>query len=221
MAASDVPWLGPRIRAERTKRGMSLRKLAREVGVSASMISQIETAKSQPSVSTLYAITNALSVSIEELFAVSPDEAATTDAAVPVRVLAEQNGAPTTVLEALGAFGTDRLGPLVHRDERQVLELDSGVTWELLGKLPHHAVDFLMITYAPGGTSSSTGGLMRHPGSEYGFLLSGELVLTLGFEKKRVRAGDAISFDSTTPHSYQNEGDVPAVGIWFVVEYGR
>lgn len=218
MAASDVPWLGPRIRAERLKRGTSLRRLARDVGVSASMISQIETAKSQPSVSTLYAITNALGVSIEELFAVS--DQATAESAAPAARVAE-SGVPTTVLEALGSFGPDRLGPLVHREQRQILELDSGVTWELLGKLPHHAVDFLLITYAPGGTSSSTGRLMRHPGSEYGFLLRGELVVTLGFEKLRLRAGDAVSFDSTTPHSYQNDGDEPAVGIWFVVEYDR
>lgn len=220
MAASDVPWLGPRIREERAKRGISLRGLARDVGVSASMISQIETAKSQPSVSTLYAITNSLGVSIEDLFAV-PDEAGSTRLAAPAQPAVEQNGKPATVLEALGSFGAGRLGPLVRPEQRQVLKLDSGVTWELLGKLPHHAVDFLLMTYAPGGTSSSTGGLMRHPGSEYGYLLSGELTVTLGFEQSRLRAGESISFDSTTPHSYRNDGEEPAVGVWFVVEYDR
>ena len=99
--------------------------------------------------------------------------------------------------------------------------MDSGVTWELLGELPPHTVDFLLVTYAPGGTSSSGGGLMRHPGSEYGHLLSGELVLTLGFDELRLKPGDSISFDSTTPHSYRNEGEEPAVGVWFVIERGR
>jgi transcriptional regulator with XRE-family HTH domain len=218
MAASGVPWLGPRIREERLKRGISLRGLARDVGVSASMISQIETAKSQPSVSTLYAITNALAVSIEDLFAVSDE---VEPAALSQSRAAQQNGAPTTVLEALGSFADDRLGPLVRPEQRPVLNLDSGVTWELLGKLPHHAVDFLLIAYAPGGTSSSRGGLMRHPGSEYGYLQSGELTVTLGFEQLTLRAGESISFDSTTPHSYRNDGAEPAVGVWFVVEYGR
>lgn len=216
MAASTVPWLGPRIRRERARRGMSLRRLAREVGVSASMISQIETAKSQPSVSTLYAITNALGMSIEDLFAVSDESAVSTGSAAR-----GARGALPTVVEALGSFAPDRLGPLVRPAQRQRLELDSGVTWELLGKLPQHAVDFLLITYAPGGTSSSSGGLMRHPGSEYGFLLNGGLVATVGFETFRLGAGDALSFDSTTPHGYRNEGDVPAVGIWFVTESGR
>src|SRR5215470_5307720 len=69
MPAPGVSSLGSRIREERTRRGVSLRGLARDVGVSASMISQIETGKTRPSVSTLYAITSVLGVSIEEVFA--------------------------------------------------------------------------------------------------------------------------------------------------------
>jgi transcriptional regulator with XRE-family HTH domain len=194
--------LGQRIREERLKRGVSLRGLARDVGVSASMISQIETAKSQPSVSTLYAITSALGISVEELFvAPSPMSNEVDNAVAPMESLRGK-----------------RLGPVVRPDERQMLHLDSGVTWEQLGELPPRVVDFLLVTYAPGGTSSSTGKLMRHSGAEYGFLLTGELVLTLGFEEVRIRPGDAISFESATPHRYRNDGTEPAVGVWFVIE---
>jgi transcriptional regulator with XRE-family HTH domain len=63
-----VPPLGARIRQARLERGRSLRALAREVGVSPSLVSQIETGKSQPSVSTLYTITTALGISVESLF---------------------------------------------------------------------------------------------------------------------------------------------------------
>jgi quercetin dioxygenase-like cupin family protein len=59
---------------------------------------------------------------------------------------------------------------------------------------------------------------MRHSGTEYGHVLSGELVLTLGFEKHRLTPGDSVSFESTTPHRYHNDGSVPAVGVWFVLE---
>jgi quercetin dioxygenase-like cupin family protein len=59
---------------------------------------------------------------------------------------------------------------------------------------------------------------MRHPGWEYGYLLRGELVLTLGFADVRLGPADAVSFDSTTPHRYRNDGTEPAVGVWFVVE---
>jgi quercetin dioxygenase-like cupin family protein len=57
---------------------------------------------------------------------------------------------------------------------------------------------------------------MRHTGTEYGYLTSGELVLTLGFDEYTLRPGDAVSFESTTPHRYRNDGEVPAVGVWFV-----
>ncbi len=217
MPAPDVPSVGERIRAERLRRGVGLRALAREVGVSASMISQIETGKTQPSVSTLYAITSTLGISVQDVF----EETAATVYAVPSAepaARAATGGPPMTVLEALSSAAGRRLGPLVRPHQRQVLALDTGVTWERLGELPSHPVDFLLVTYPPGGSSSSTGGLMRHGGSEYGFLLSGELVLNLGFQDLRVRPGDAISFPSSTPHSYRNEGTEPAVGVWFVLD---
>ena len=107
---------------------------------------------------------------------------------------------------------------LLAASRTTMLTLDSGVTWELLGRIPHKHVDFLLITYQPGGTSSSSGLLMRHSGAEFGYVVSGELTLTLGFDTHRLRAGDAVSFDSSTPHAYRNETSEPAVGVWFVLE---
>lgn len=214
MPASGVPQVGQRIREERLKRGLSLRGLARAVGVSASLVSQIETGKSQPSVSTLYAITSTLGISVQDVFEAAAITVTDLDAMLEHAV--GETGPPTTVLQALSAPPTGRLGPVVHEEERQVLRLDSGVTWERLGRLPPHDVDFLLVTYAPGGSSSSTGTLMRHAGSEYGVLLRGELVLTLAFEEMTLRAGDSISFESSTPHRYRNDGSAEAVGVWFV-----
>lgn len=202
MPASEMPGMGERIRAERLRRGVSLRALARDVGVSASMISQIETGKTRPSVSTLYAITSALGVSVEEVFAPEPER-------VP---------AATSTVDGAAAMVAERLGQIVHADERQTLRLDSGVTWERLGELPGRNVDFLLVTYAPGATSSSSGALMRHAGCEYGLLMRGELVLTLGFEERVLRAGDAFSFESTTPHGYRNDATEAAVAVFFVQE---
>jgi transcriptional regulator with XRE-family HTH domain/quercetin dioxygenase-like cupin family protein len=238
MPPSDVPWLGARLREERLNRGISLRSLARDVGVSASMISQIETSKSQPSVSTLYAITSALNISIEDVFTPPVTRRGAEAVTVSVRngspalapasasvALAGLDGPPeepTSGPESLDGIRGRRRGPLVRPEGRQALVFDSGVTWEMLGELPPYPVDFLRVTYPPGSTSSSDGGgLMRHSGCEYGFLLTGELILTLGDEDLRLCPGDAISFESRTPHSYRNEGTEPAVGIWFVIEEGR
>ena len=212
MSPPSVPYVGERLREHRRRRGVSVRSLARELGVSASLISQIETGKSQPSVSTLYAMTTALGISVEDVFATASTDAVPADEVV--------GGVTGTVLAALGTARGQRVGPLVRPGSREVLQLDSGVTWERLGQLPHPHVDFLLITYEPGGSSSSTSGLMRHGGSEYGYLLSGQLILTLGLEELPLGPGDAISFESSTPHRYRNDGLDPAVGVWFVTGPG-
>jgi transcriptional regulator with XRE-family HTH domain len=208
MGDPKVPPIGPRIRAERARREVTIRALARVVGVSPSLISQIETGKSQPSVSTLYGITSTLGLSLEDLFDASDeDESAASPSAPSASVL--------------GYLSTDRakgVGPHVSPKDRELLTLESGVTWERLGQVPHHHVDFLLVTYPPGSASSLDGRLMRHSGTEYGYLISGMLELNLGFDKYMLAAGDSVCFESTKPHGYRNDGKVPAVGVWFVLE---
>lgn len=244
MSMQSEPPIGERIREERLLRGYNLRTLARAVNVSASHISQIENGKCRPSVSTLYAITSVLGVSIDDLFegsaarvedgSADPDGSAADelDPKPPDSFLPENTadlpghdadpakpaGGPSPIPAALVALASEharRMGPIVGPSQREVLELDSGVKWDRLGHVPGLHVDFLLITYAPGGSSSSTAQLMRHPGTEYGYLISGELTVTLGFSEHKVVAGDAICFSSATPHRYRNDGAEPAVGVWF------
>src|ERR1700760_4932708 len=75
--------VGEGLRKHRQEAGMSLRALAREVGVSPSLISQIEHGKATPSVATLYAIVTELSISLDELFFDTPRGAAATPARGP------------------------------------------------------------------------------------------------------------------------------------------
>jgi DNA-binding XRE family transcriptional regulator/quercetin dioxygenase-like cupin family protein len=198
--------IGERIRAERASKGISLRSLARSVGLSPSLISQIETGKCQPSVSTLYAITTALGVSVQDVFG----EASVSRAGVAAGQVTVAAPSPTPAEETGG--------PVVCPAQREVLEFDSGVVWQRLGRVPGSHVDFLLVSYAPGGCSSPGGSLMQHPGTEYGYLIQGELTVTLGRRSHRLTLGDAVSFASVTPHSYRNEGTVPAVGVWFVAQ---
>ncbi len=55
--------IGDRIREERTRAGISQRELARRLGLSASMISQIESGHTLPSVATLWSIVTELDLS--------------------------------------------------------------------------------------------------------------------------------------------------------------
>src|SRR5215475_15356151 len=68
--------IGRRLAAHRGQRGMRVAELAREVGVTPSLISQIERGMSRPSVSTLFAIAQALDVPVDAFFREPPQPAA-------------------------------------------------------------------------------------------------------------------------------------------------
>lgn len=228
MGQVHIPPIGQRIRTVRQERGISLRALARQANVSASLVSQIETGRLRPSVSTLYAVTGALGVPVSDLLE-SPAEINGDDVAVgqyPVTTagltamialnpVAEHTAPAMPTAPSPGGVAVDT--PLTTPGAREAITLDSGVVWEIMGQLAGERVDFLRILYPP-GSSSSTGELMSHPGTEYGFLHSGELVMQLGDLERTLAPGDAVSFRSTTPHRFRNDGEVTAVGIWVVID---
>ena len=81
---------------------------------------------------------------------------------------------------------------LVHPEDRQALELASGVRWEELTSTTEQDVDFLLATYEVGGASTPDETLMRHHGREYGYVISGSLGIQIGFDEYRLEAGDSI-----------------------------
>ncbi|HZD02427.1 MAG TPA: XRE family transcriptional regulator [Actinomycetes bacterium] len=206
--------LGARLRAERLRQGMSLREMARRLGMSASALSQIETGKAQPSVSKLFDIVNLLSTSLDGLLAGAAGalEPGADDRARPPEGLGPRgHAALTRPPEAEGFFSFQRSG------EHDVLELDSGVQWRRLteGSLP--GVEFLHVTYSPGACSSREGAFMRHAGQEFGYVLSGLLLVEVGFDSYELTPGAAISFPATTPHRLSNPRSEPAHAIWLVL----
>lgn len=187
--------IGDRLREERTKAGISQRELARRLGLSASLISQLESGQSKPSVGTLYAIVTELNLSLDRV--IRGDDY-------------DQASHPGTHRDAV-------TGPLVHPSDRQSIELDSGVRWEELSATSEQGVDFLLAIYEVGGASTPDESLMRHHGREYGYVVSGTLGIRIGFQEYELQPGDSIAFDSTQPHRLFNKGDVPVQAIWFVV----
>jgi transcriptional regulator with XRE-family HTH domain len=53
-----------------------------------------------------------------------------------------------------------------------------------------------------------------HLGEEFGFVLAGELTVSLGDERFVLAAGDSIHYDAVLPHTWSNEGDEPCLVIW-------
>jgi transcriptional regulator with XRE-family HTH domain/quercetin dioxygenase-like cupin family protein len=197
--------IGPALRRARQQRGLSLRSVASAAGISASLLSQVETGKSQPSVSTLYALVSQIDISLDELLGLGG------------RSAEERVDAPPGVPAGPPPSGDLGSSDVVQRSaDNPVLEMSGGVRWEKLAVGGRSDVDVLLVTYAPGAASSVDRTLMRHSGVEYAYLLSGELTLLLEFDRHRVAAGDSLCFDSTRPHMYVNQGTVPAKGVFFV-----
>ena len=178
--------LGERLRSARASAGLGVRELGRRVGVSGSMISQIEKGISRPSISTLYAIANELGVTLDGLF-------------TPADLDNPAPAAPATV----------------RRDgEHEVMPLGKGVTYTLLGVDPDRALRFLRIFFEVGGESGAPDTFMRHGGSEYGYVHAGRLGVTVGTESYELGAGDTITLDPQLPHRIFNVGDTPAELFW-------
>lgn len=193
----DYPQIGDHLRLRRQERGLSLRDLAARLGVSPSLISQIERGRANPSVSTLYAIVAELDISLDELLF--------NDRRLPER--------PAAGAEA---DGERTAGPVQRTASRKSIRLASGVTWERLTTRSEPNVEFLYVTYEVGGASSPNDTYQRHQGHEWGYVISGELQVTIGFDEFKLGPGDAVSIDSTTPHRLANLGSEPVHAIWFV-----
>jgi transcriptional regulator with XRE-family HTH domain len=191
--AADASKVGARLREAREQLGISLRELARRVGVSPSLVSQIELDRVNPSVSTLYALVTELGMTMSDVFG---DSRGSERAAAAVR----------------GAEG------LAARPEtRRVINLDSGVRWERLSPHSDPDVEFLYVVYPVGAESCPEDALMTHGGKEYGYVSSGTLGVRVGFDEYELGPGDSIGFHSSSPHRLWAVGDEPVHAVWVVI----
>ncbi|TDW29507.1 XRE family transcriptional regulator [Cryobacterium psychrophilum] len=190
--------LGAAIRAVRVRKGMSLRSVAAAAEISPSLLSQVETGRTRPSVGTLYALVNILEVSIDELLGL-PQRASSSSGS---------DGGTYSPVTAI---------PVQRAADNPTIVMENGVTWERLAVEGSGMMDALLTSYDPGSSSSVEGKQMRHSGVEYGYVIEGEVTLRLGFDTYVLRAGDSMCFDSRRPHLYENRTDKTARGIWYVL----
>lgn len=194
--------IGKRLRDARQEAGISLRELARRIGTSASLVSQIENEKVQPSVRSLYAIVSELGVSMDDI--------------VFGAERAEPGPSRGEAVRGHGLVKPDE--PLIQRHEtRHAIRFGSGVRWELLTPVPLEGTEFLYVVYEPGAESSAAGRFHRHAGREWSVILSGTLHVSIAFDEYELGPGDSITFDSTVPHRLANRGTEPVEALWFQI----
>jgi transcriptional regulator with XRE-family HTH domain/quercetin dioxygenase-like cupin family protein len=187
--------IGRRLAAHRGRRGMRVAELAREVGVTPSLISQIERGMSRPSVSTLFAIAQALDVPVDAFFREPAGPPGPGGADGPAGAGDGPPAGPGQVAAADGRY-------VVRRGGRAVIDIEGGVRWERLTRSTLDHLDFFELVYEPGAESHPR--QYTHPGTEMVLVMSGCLEITIGFERYLLEPGDSIDFPSSMPHRYVN-----------------
>ncbi|MFP4152413.1 MAG: helix-turn-helix domain-containing protein [Alkalispirochaeta sp.] len=194
---SQTPNVGTRIRFLREQQGLSLRALAGKSGLSVNAIGMIERGENSPTVSSLHNLANALEVRIVDFFE-EPHEYSTV---------------------------------FVKKHQRLATRGDD-VTMESLGYgIRNQQLEPFLVTLQPGGAGNAAAGIDRrdpgsvsgdterdeghhgetveHPGQEFVYCVTGEVVYQVGESDYVLEEGDSILFDATQPHRFRNDGTTP------------
>ena len=178
------PRIGAQLKRERLLRGLRLKDVAEATGLSKSLISKIENNKASPSLSTLHRVAKALNTSVSALFAMD-----------------------------------ETLDKVVHRPhERSIAgKVQAMVEWDGIEAeimVPYEngrLLEGFVFVMEPGGHS---GGVLQHGGEECGYVLEGQLELTVDGSTYILNPGDSFFFISDRPHAYRNPGKVTTRVIW-------
>jgi transcriptional regulator with XRE-family HTH domain len=206
--------LGARLRAQRLSTGLSLREMARRLNRSPSAISQFETGKARPSVSTLFEMVELLGTSIDTLLGADEPGPEGQPGAAQAPPAAPSGGLldmPNRII-------------LERADDHPSIGLENRVQWTRLSR-SMSGVEFLLVTYPPGSWSSGADGrFMHHAGHEFAYLLNGMLTVEISFDNHldsyEVRAGDSITFPAAIAHRLGNRTSEPATAIWCIFAAG-
>jgi transcriptional regulator with XRE-family HTH domain len=169
--------IGDRVRALRLRKKMGLVALGGHTGLSAALLSKIERGKVFPTLPTLLRIALAFGVGLEHFFG------------------AAQAKPKLAVVRAADRLSfPDRPGP--RRPAYRFECLDFPVT--------DRCLDAYFVEFEAAGADRVLP--HQHEGAEIVYLISGTLAIRVGDEEHTLRAGDAIYFDPSPPHSYRRVG---------------
>jgi transcriptional regulator with XRE-family HTH domain len=183
--------IGTRLAELRLEHRYSIRRLAREAGVSASLVSDVERGKVEPSISTLKRLAAALGTTLAFFFSEPTRQAGRVVRAAERDVLDQRT--PPRTPAARSAIET------------------AGVRFEIASPPAAETIEAIYGRYDVG---ASLGDAITHEGEEWGMVLRGRLKIWVGDEIYFLDPGDAIGFPSTTPHRLENVADEPLEYLW-------
>lgn len=175
--------IGPKIRDLRQNKNLGLVQLGEHTGLSTSMLSKIERGLLFPTLPTLLRIAVVFGVGLEYFFVESDKR--------PIATVVRKK---------------DRLR-LPDRPD----DVSPAYFFE---SLDFPATDRRMAAYyAEFPAPSKPVALHSHEGAEFIYMLSGQLAIEVAGETTILQEGDAMYFDSSTPHSYRRHGRAACAAI--------
>jgi transcriptional regulator with XRE-family HTH domain len=181
--------IGARMRELRNQYQYSIRGLAGMAGVSASLVSDIEKGKVEPSISTLKRIATALGTNITYFFSEPTQDKG--------RVVRAAERTP--------------IGPASYMSSRSGMEA-SGIRFELASPAESEAIEAIYGRYEVGASTGDEP--YTHEGEEWGMVLAGRLKVILEDQVYFLEPGDSIWFPSTIPHKMENVAPTVTEYIW-------
>ncbi|TWG90509.1 XRE family transcriptional regulator [Mesorhizobium sp. J18] len=171
--------IGARLKAMRGAAGLSQRQLAQRAGVPHAQISNVEKNKISPSIATLRKILNGLGVSMADFFE------------------------PERQFPPGPFFRNDELIDLTSKVAMSSIGTGTGrMFFRQIGNAREHNLQILHEVYEPEADTGEA--LLQHGSSEGGFVVEGELEVTVGDEVRVLKTGEAYLFDSRIPHRFRN-----------------
>ncbi len=188
----DTLKLGHRFREERQRRGVTLRALARQSGLSATRLSQIENARRTPDLSQAVAVAAALQIPLSAFF--PPDRS------IPYQICrdAEVRSRPP------------RTAPLVRRDGGR--ERHHNHFWPLADQFVDRQVEPLLGRIMPVRLEDAR--FCHHHDFEFVSVLNGTIEFLIqtpqGRQHEKLGRGDCLLFRSSVPHCMRSLEPEPA-----------
>ncbi len=173
--------IGREVRAHRRQQGKTVADLAAATGLSVGMLSKIENGNTSPSLTTLQALSHALSIPVTTLF----------------KSFDEQREVQHV-----------RSGDHIQVDRRGTR---AGHQYNLLGHIGSNASGVMVEPYLITLTSASdTFPTFQHEGLELLFMLEGEVTYRHGDQLFALKPGDSLFFDADTRHGPEVLDKLPA-----------
>ncbi len=176
--------VGATLKAYREKSGLPQGAVAKEAGISTSMLSQMERGLASPSIDSLARVCATLGIAVSELFARIEERRTVEISRSGHRLTLERDGA---TYEQLAHFNA-----ATGSAELFKLTVAAGSAIGFHGGQPQHAQE----------------------GVEMGYVLQGKATLVVDGEPFELTAGDGLTFPASLPHSLQNSGKKEFVALW-------